>query len=905
MGIMMIVPLVYAEQSTNTDEIIFIHYQDESVAVQEVRVGNLDAYFWRIPLEITKGLKNDPNIHIYESPGGRLSILLNPAISNTTLNPFSIREVRYAMNYLIDRELVVNEILRGYGAPLYTSYGQFDPDYTVLIDSIESFGFRYNPTLAEKIIRDALEKNGAKRLNEKWYYNDDPITIKFFIRNDDPRRDSLGKILVSELKRLGFNIEEINGDLTKAFNIVYGSDPKNFEWHIYTEGWGSSAIERYDTSLAAQMYAPWFGNMPGFQNSNYWNYQNQRLDEITIKIFNGDYRSKIERDQLLNEAIKVGVDESVRIFVASTIDPYIINSNVQGVILDFGAGITSRFALINAKSDDNILKVGMKQIYQGSWNPVGGLRDWYATRVWSAVSDPAVFRHPHTGDILPVRATWSVYTLGPDNKLPIPNDAFIWNATSDRWVNVHGNAISKVVYDLKYSRWHDNSMMDKNDILYTIYFLYEWSNKESEDDPTYDSEYATVAKQLRDTIKGFRFIDDDTIEVYLDYWHFDINYIADYGSIWSTIPWQIYAAMEDLVINNKVAFSRTEANVKGVNWLSLLIKDDSTLIKDSLIRLKSDKFIPKPLAMDQAYLEGRYSNTITWIEEKEHAVISNGPFYLERYNPDARTITIKSFRDDTYPFDKEYWNNFTDIKRAVINNLDVPLSITRGERATITGSIAYDGDYNDVDIFYFIIDENGNMIMKDMIKTDANGMINLELSEIDTTLLSKGSHELKMMSISNKALIPDMRRVSIIAIGESTNIRVENYTFSVRYDLDGSIKELKVDKDNIMLTAEVTPNKDTVLSISLPRALIDAKDGDNDIPFTVMVDGTIVKVEEDSSDNIRILKIPLSINNKEVKIVGTYIIPEFGVIALLILALSIGMIVFRGLNITKRSFYNR
>jgi len=895
---LMVIPLAYAEQGPNTDEITFIHYQDESVAVQEVKAGNLDSYFWRIPLEITKDLKNDPNIRIYESPGGRLSLLLNPAESNTTLNPFSIREVRYALNYLIDRELVINEVLRGFGAPLYSAYGQFDPDYTILIDTIESFGFRYNPILAEEIIKNALEKNGANKVNGKWYYNNEPITVKFFIRNDDPRRERIGKILLTELNKLGFNTEEINGDLTKAFDIVYGKDPKSFEWHIYTEGWGASAINRYDDSLVAQMYAPWFANMPGFQNSNYWNYQNQTLDDVTLKIFTGNYTSKSERDQLLNKAIKLGVSESVRIFIASTLDPYIVNNNLEGIIQDFGAGITSRFSLINAKSNDNILKVGMKQIYQGSWNPVAGFRDWYSTRVWSAISDPAIFRYPHTGDILPVRSTWRVETMGPNNKLPIPEDAFIWNATSDKWVNVHGYATSKVVYDLKYSKWHDNSMMDKNDILYSIYFLYEWANKESDNDPTYDSEYAATATQLINTLKGFRFIDDNTIEVYVDYWHFDANYIADYASIWSSIPWQIYAAMEDLVINNKAAFSKSEANIKGVSWLSLLIKDDSNLIKESLTKFKNDKFIPKPLAIDQAYAEERYTNSINWIKDKNHAVISNGPFYLEQYNPDARTITIKAFRDPTYPFEKGYWNNFTDIKLATISNLKVPLSITRGENVTITGSIRYDGNYNDVDIFYFIKDGDGNIITKDSIKPNTDGTINLELLEIDTMRLSKGSNELKIMSISNKAIIPDIRSMSVIAIGDITskNISVESYKFNIIYNLDGSIDELNIDNDNKILIAKVTPNKDTILSILLPRELIDAKEGDKEIPFTVMVDNTIVNANEESSNNIRMLKIPINTDNKEVKIIGTQVVPEFGVIAILILAISISIITIRRIN---------
>lgn len=897
-------PLAYAqEKGSYTDQIIFIHYQDESVAVQEVKAGNLDAYFWRVPLELVSDLRDDPNVKLYETPGGRLSILLNPAPSDEGLNPFSIRDVRYAMNYLIDRDLIVNEILKGAAAVSYSAFSQFDPDYIVLVDILESFGFRYNPTLADSMITKALEAHGAVKRDGKWYYDDQPIVIKFFIRNDDPRRNSIGKLLSSELEKLGFEIEEINGDLNKAFTSVYGSDPKSFEWHIYTEGWGSSAFEKYDSSLTAQMYAPWFGAMPGFQNEGFWNYQNQTLDDLTIKIFNGNYTSKDERDQLLREAVELGVKESVRIFIASTLDPYVFNKDMEGVVADFGAGITSRFTLINARSDDNELKIGMKQIYQGSWNPVGGLRDWYSTRVWLGVADPAIFRHPHTGDILPVRATWQVETAGPNGKLDVPDDAFIWNATNEEWVNVKdADATSKVTYDLKYSKWHDGSMMDKNDILYAIYFLYEWGSKESDDDPTYDPEYAATAQQFINTLKGIRFIDDDTIEVYVDYWHFDENYIADYAGIWSSTPWEIYAAMEDVVINNKAAFSRSEASANNVNWLSLLIKEDADLIKESLVKFRDDSFIPKPLDIDNSYANERYNNAINWIDEKNHAVISNGPFYLDNYNPDARTITIKAFRDNSYPFETGYWQEFEDVKLATISNLDVPLSINRGDEASIEGSITYAGDYNDVKIFYFLKDGNGNIVVKGETTAKDDGSFTIELSSSNTTKLSEGSNELKVMAISNKALLPDIRSVSLIAVGEALGFKqvtIDDNTFDIGVNMADNISSIYIDQENNSLVLSLENiDEDTTLEITLPRELIDAKEDGNDKPFVVMVDGDIVDVQEDKADNERKLTIPLTANSREVRIIGTQVVPEFGIIALLILTIGIGSILMlRRLNI--------
>ena len=66
-------------------------------------------------------------------------------------------------------------------------------------------------------------------------------------------------------------------------------------------------------------------------------------------------------------------------------------------------GITSKYSLLNARSGDgnSSLDVGVKQIHQGSWNTIAGLRDHYNYSVFiSQVSGTDTLRHPYTGDVL-------------------------------------------------------------------------------------------------------------------------------------------------------------------------------------------------------------------------------------------------------------------------------------------------------------------------------------------------------------------------------------------------------------------------------------------------------------------------------------------------------------------------
>ena len=44
----------------------FIHYLDENVALEEIKSGNLDTYFFRIPLDLVSDIKNDQNINLFK-----------------------------------------------------------------------------------------------------------------------------------------------------------------------------------------------------------------------------------------------------------------------------------------------------------------------------------------------------------------------------------------------------------------------------------------------------------------------------------------------------------------------------------------------------------------------------------------------------------------------------------------------------------------------------------------------------------------------------------------------------------------------------------------------------------------------------------------------------------------------
>jgi len=751
----------YSDKGTYFDAVKFIQYSDENTALQEIRNGHLDLYYSAIPSDlIDDKVRND--LKIFQSTGKLFSLLINPAVSTNQFNPFSIQDVRFALNYLVDRELIVDEILNGNGEPMISAYKPYDPDYLLILNVLQSFNFRHNPPLAEQIISNALEKAGAQKMDGHWLFQSKPIEITIFIRNDESIRKNIGEVLATQLEQMGFTVKKDYGDLNKAYTVVYGSDPADLKWSIYTEGYSTSSFVRYDSVTLAQMYAPWLGNMPGFGNPDYWNFKDDDIDALTLAISNGNFTSSEERSKLIQNGVDKGIRDSVRIFLACQTDQEIANKKVQGIINDFGAGITSRFTPINARSDSDTLTVGVKSIYQGAWNPIGGFADAYSRQIWSVVDDPASFKDPFTGLTIPIRETWNVSTNGPmdKDKMDVPSDAIVWNATNQEWVHVGTGvkAKSKVTFHLQFSNWHNKIPMDMNDVLYGVYFAFQWASGSTAGSKTFDSGVSPALAQSIKTLIGVRVIDSNTIEVYQDYWHFDKGEIASSAQVWADVPWEIIYASEKGVIDGKFAFSKSYAVGKNVEWLSLIVPNHAKIIQSYLEDFVKEKSIPKALAnvTDPNYFISRYESSISWISQHNHAVISNGPYYLDSYSPESRTIVVKSFVDNTYPIPYGYWKKFENINLPKIEKVNVPSILSRGKELGMSLSVTPNST-----VYYYLISskgkiiDNGNMSSRD-------GFANIKVLPDKTMNFDLGSNDIQIFDISGTALRPDIYHTSFL-----------------------------------------------------------------------------------------------------------------------------------------------
>ena len=390
--------------------------------------------------------------------------------------------------------------------------------------------------------------------------------------------------------------------------------------------------------------------------------------------------------------------------------------------------------------------------------------------------DPGVFKHPYTGETIPVRTTWKVESAGPNGNLTVPSQAIIWDPSSQSWKDVGDGTMStsKVTFDLSFSNWHHGEPMNLQDVLYSLYFTLEWGSESDENDNTFDQEYSPTAQQLAQSIIGINLIDENTVEIYVNYWHFDEGEIASWASVWADMPWELIFSMEQSVLNNQVSFSRSGAVSNDVNWLSLIVPNDAKLIETYLDEgLKSQK-IPEPLekfVMDFDEISNRYMASKNWIQEKNHAVISNGPFHLDYYSPESRTISISAFRDDTYQFEPGFWSEFEDIKFPKVVDVTIPEVVKQGN------SMQVDVFTENSSILYYFFTSASGRTVESGSKEVIDNYVSLNLDNAKTEHFELGANNLKLFTISDKVLRPDIFRTSFFVV-EPSGVDLPSYEIS-------------------------------------------------------------------------------------------------------------------------------
>jgi predicted secreted protein with PEFG-CTERM motif len=125
-------------------------------------------------------------------------------------------------------------------------------------------------------------------------------------------------------------------------------------------------------------------------------------------------------------------------------------------------------------------------------------------------------------------------------------------------------------------------------------------------------------------------------------------------------------------------------------------------------------------------------------------------------------------------------------------------------------------------------------------------------------------------------------------------------TFDVQYTMKGGIiSSMDLNQKNLSLEINISTSSDGNLNINLPRDSIDSiNNNGQDIDFIVLMyeGNTEIPIQTDfknadTEDQFRSINIPVKNGDTKIEIIGTHVVPEFGTIAMIVLAVAIVSII--------------
>jgi len=703
---------------------------NDQTGIADLGSGKIQAYdFAATPTELST--LPTTGFNQYVSPAAWYGLEINPTNTTGTFNPFQFQQVRFALNYLVDRDYFVDSLLGGEGIPTVSVFGG-EPDQLVTSAATAPFSnITDSISIANSTIYSALIANGAtfkESSTPQWYYDGKPIVVTIFDRSDDPVRSAYDSFLEGQLVKVGFQVNVIPGTLSTALTTVFGTDPANSTWDIYPASYG--AVYSYYDEGFAELYAPIAGAIPASSSEGdaFGTYNDTQFeqpstlallntaDKYALDFFNTNFTSFGGRDADLDALTVAGIKAAVVIGLATSLAPYVASSSLSGVQANFvDDPILNYLSFLTMSTSSGSADIGVRYLAESSLNPVGGSTDSYAAGWGEAVSVPPVFYQPSTGYLYPVGWTFSVQNNDPAADVPVPTSAVVLNATADQFVNVASGTMAKSVVTANFAQmlstsWQDGQPLTLADIIYQ--YILAGEAAENPNSPVYDGYSSAVFGPSWETVLGLQIVNSTSIKVYSTFYYPDqffsgINAAGALFALTPTtradgmVPWQLYAGMANLVATGKDAWSSSTATEKNLPWLSIVNPTDVANLKTTLTTYASSSYIPPEFASLQT-LTGTtlvtaqsaaagYSAAVTFINTYGHADIGDGPFILSAYSPTTSPAYATFTRNTAFNWGDQLSSVAAASPVLLSQSASIPGIISPGQQISVTALQTPDG----------------------------------------------------------------------------------------------------------------------------------------------------------------------------------------------------------------------
>src|SRR3990172_1330697 len=759
------------------DEVVVSEQLDRSLALTQMIAGQQDSMWFDVSgaVDQDRALAAD-TLDRFPAYGLFDEFTMNPAIQSTGPdNPFAIRAVREGMQFLIDRDFVVRDIYGGRAVAYKTTSHPRSPDYGRNIATFLQLEDKYafNPEKGKTQIFTALQAAGwTIGTDGFWHDPSGDLFVWKLLRRTQDQRLHLGGYYEQIAKGLNFNVLVI-GVLNAA--IPYGSARDQNIWHTYTAGWISTSLTAWDDGQlhffsACGIGQPFCGADTGFYEPP------AELLDIAETLAFGLYKSLDERATLIARGTELAMAEALQVFVDARQSIWVNNNRMDGLINDLFGGNTNPWSLkaatVPAVGGVRQAKMMNLVMFVDGWNPFVSPGWLYDGVQRDLMTDPAMAPHPHTGRYVNYRTNATVDTSGPDGNATVPSNAAKFDAATNTWVNVAAGttAVSKVTYDFMFGSWHHGQAISMDDVMNAWACLTRRSDEVNGDIATTPgiTNAATEAEKffVENNWIANRVVDSDTLEVYMDYWHADLQEIAAFGSFFPSAPWEVCELAAKTLMDGETVYNDGDlATTTNTVWLDLTKGDSIAILNADFATLQAANQIPPGMATYPGGSITAQEATDRWAALgafkalRGHYWPSNGPFYLAVVDTVNRQSTFRADRTG-YPVPQNYWDALTIVGIPSVNFAPTPPVVFAGTPAIFDFSVSVGPAPTDAfDSTWFLRDAStGEFISEGAPSRLGTGSYRVEIPSTQTETLLLGNFEIITVVTGHAAAVPTVRR---------------------------------------------------------------------------------------------------------------------------------------------------
>jgi len=763
--------------------------------ITQLDAGEIDIYANTLATPQDFKAAQDAGLQYFQPFGLYYELTFNPSgpVLPTGLNPFASAKVREAMNWLVDRNYIVQEIYGGLAKPKWFPLTGAFPDYARYADIAAGLEakYAYDKDGAQAVIDAEMTSMGAEMVDGKWSYEGNPVVLVFLIRSDgDGTRQLIGDYVSQQLEDIGFTVDRQYKTSSEASPLWLGSDPAEGLWTMYTGGWITTAVSRDQGSNFNGFYTPDGRSAPLWQAYT----PTEEFYDISKKLANNNFTNFDERRELFAKAMPLALEDSVRVWLVDQLSfaPYSQDVEVTG---DLAGGIASSAMMpytIRFKGQEGgDMSFGQSDVLVEPWNPVGGSNWVFDGSAQGATADAPVLPDPYTGLQWPQRIDSAAVTLVeglPVDKtldwvglefvpeIQVPADAWAdWDAETQTFITVgdkfpDGATAQRktvVTYPADFfekTKWHDGSNFSPADFI--MFWIMQF-DQAKEASAIYDEAAVPVFETFLADFKGLRITSTDpfTIEYYSDTYQLDAELnITAYSTLWPAYgygdgSWDMIAIGNLAEAGGELAYTADKADTNAVERTNYIDGPSLEILGRYLDQAAAESYIPYAPTLGQ-YLTAdeaatRYANLKAWFAEHNHYWIGTGPYMLDKIFSLEKTLTLVQNADFQDLSDK--WSRFAAPKVADVE-VDGEGRVTIGAEASFDVYVSFDGEAYPGDeiaeVKYLLFDATGAVAGTGSADFVADGQYVVTLGADATSKLAAGSNRLQVVVISKLVSTP-------------------------------------------------------------------------------------------------------------------------------------------------------